>query len=111
VRKYTHGINFVCVENCKSRREMSDIVCVSLFCTSLFQNVFRSNKYLAKSTKTYPAVRVNIHQKRLLNLYNLNENPLNGSAILSCVRVDGKIDLIDASKERNAPEMTYSRCE
>jgi len=83
-------------------------MCVSLFCTSLFRNVFRSDKYLAKSIKKYPAVRVDVHQKRSLNLYNLNGNPLNGSVILSCVQVDGKIDLIDACKDPNAPEMTYS---
>jgi len=83
-------------------------MCVSLFCTSLFRNMFRSYKYLAKSTKKYPAVRVNFHQKRSLNSYNLNGNRLNVSVILSCVQVDGKIDLIDACKDPNAPEMTYS---
>ena len=81
---------------------------VSLFCTSLFRNVFRSDKYLTKLIKKYPAVRVDIHQKRSLNLCTLNGNPLNGSAVLSCVQVDGKIDLIDACKDPNAPEMTYS---
>jgi len=83
-------------------------MCVSLFCTSLFRDVFRSDKYLAKSIKKFPAVPVDVHQKRSLNLYNLNGNLLNGSVILSCVQVDGKIDLIDACKDPNAPEMTYS---
>ena len=83
-------------------------MCVSLFCTSLFRDVFRSDKYLTKSIKKFPAVRVDVHQKRSLNLYNLNGNLLNGSVILSCVQVDGKIDLIDACKDPNAPEMTYS---
>lgn len=81
------------------------------------QYVFRCSvlpffdKYLAKSIKKYPAVRVDFHQKRSLNLYNLNGNPLNGSVILSCVQVDGKVDLIDACKDPYAPEMTYSLCE
>ena len=56
-------------------------------------------------------MRVDVHQKWSLNLYNLNGNSRNGSVILSCVQVDGKIDLIDTFKDRNAPEMTYSGCE
>ena len=83
-------------------------MCVSLFSASLFRNGFRSDKYLAESIKKYPVVRVDVHQKRSLNLCNLNGNPLNGSVIPSCVQVDGKIDLIDACKDPNAPEMTYS---
>lgn len=109
MRKCTNDIHFVSVENCKSRGEMSDIQCV--FRSSVlpfFRNVFRSDKYLAKSIKKYPAVRVEVHQKRSLNWYNLNGKPLNGSVIPSCVQVDGKIDSIDACKDPNAPEMTYS---
>lgn len=78
-------------------------MCVSLFCTSLFRNVFRSDKYLAKLIKKYSVVRVDVHQKRSLNLYNLDGNALNGSVVLPCVQVDGKIDLIDACKDQNAP--------